>query len=76
MTFLTIDPSEWNDDETYNQSLSVVKGLAVTNDRAERGVALIQDFCRKLTYDEEQLQYLLQVVSDHRRQFPDCRKST
>jgi len=32
MTFITKDPSEWSDDETYNQSLSVVKGLAVTND--------------------------------------------
>jgi len=36
----------------------------VVNDRAERGVTLIQDFKRKLTKDEVQLQFVLQVVSE------------
>jgi len=44
------------------------------NDWAERGVALIQHFNRTLTKDEDQLQFLLQVVSDHRRRLPDCTK--
>ena len=29
-----------------------------------------------LTKDKEQLQFLVQVVADHRRQFPDTRKGT
>ena len=74
-SFLMKDPSCWKDDEAYKEAVQRVKGLAVVNDRAERGVALIQDFNKKLTKGEE-LQFLLQVVSDHRRQFPDCKKST
>jgi len=74
--FLTKDPSEWEKEESFLEALKIVKGLAVVNDRAERGVALIQEFNKKLTRGEEQLQFLLQVVSDHRRQFPDCNKKT
>ncbi len=75
-SFLAKDPSNWNDDETYQEALRTVKGLAVVNDRAERGVALIHDFNKQLTTKEDELQFLLQIVSEHRRQFPDCRKST
>ena len=46
------------------------------NDRAERAVALVQDFNKTLARGEEQLQFLLQVVSEHRKIFPDCKKST
>lgn len=48
-TLLTKDPSRWAEDESYERALEVLKGLAVVNDRAERGVALIQDFNKKLT---------------------------
>ncbi|KAG0725682.1 hypothetical protein GWK47_038130 [Chionoecetes opilio] len=48
---------------------------AVVNDHAERGVALIQEFNGSLTKDEEQLQFLLQVVADHRKAFPDPREA-
>lgn len=74
--FLTQDPSNCLEDNSYLQALKVVRGLAVCNDRAERGVALIQDYNKKLTTGEEQLQFLLQVVVDHRRRFPDCNKAT
>jgi len=70
-SFLLKDPLSWKDDEEYQ----FVKRLAVVNDRAERGVALIQQFNKHLT-KREQLQFLLQVVIDHRRQFLDCKKST
>jgi len=50
--------------------------LAVVNDRAERGIALTQDFDKKLTKGEEELQFLLQIVSEHRHQFQDCNKFT
>ena len=45
---------------------ATVEGLFVTNDHAERGVALVKEFTRQLTKDEEQFQYLLQVVASHR----------
>ena len=44
-----------------------VHELKVVNDKAERGVALIQPYSGSLTRDEEQLQYLLQVVAAHRQ---------
>ncbi|KAG0726857.1 Tigger transposable element-derived protein 7 [Chionoecetes opilio] len=44
------------------------RGLRVVNDTAERGVALIQSFNLRLTKDEEQRQFLLQVVEAHRHQ--------
>ena len=39
------------------------------NDRAERGVDLIQAF-NETTKDESQKQYHLQVVEKHRKEFP------
>ena len=47
-----------------------VKLLKVVNDTAERGIALIQSYNSALTKDETQKQYLLQLVSSHRKQFP------
>lgn len=73
-TLLNKDPSDWEQDESYTRALGIVKSLAVVNDRAERGVALIQDFHKKLTKNEDQLQFLLQIVNEHRRQFPDYTK--
>ena len=61
-------------DEGFQRSSQIVRNLAVVNDHAERGVALIQEFNGCLTKDEQQLQFLLQVVADHRKAFPDPRK--
>ena len=68
------NPALWEEDEAFRDLQGILKGLAVVNDRAERGVALalIQDLNKKLTKDEDQLKFLLQVVSKHRRQFHDC----
>ena len=62
--------------ETLQSSLAIVKRLKVVNDNAERGVALVQAYNRLLTKDEEQQQFLLQVVSEHRRVYPDIHKET
>ena len=53
-----------------------MNGFKVVNDTAERGVKLIQDFNSYLTKDEEQRQFLLQVVSECRKIFPDYSKAT
>ena len=49
--------------------------LQVVNNHAERVIALIQQFNKVLTKNEEQLQFLLQVVAEHRRTIPDARKA-
>ena len=74
--FLDADPTTWLEREDFRTAAAFVQGIAVVNDHAERGVALIQEYNRKLTKDEEQLQFLLQVVSCHRAEFPDSRKKT
>ena len=67
--FLKIDPSEWLLQESYLKDQIVATSVKVVNDLAERGVALIQEFNASLTRNEEQKQYLMQVVEDHRRKF-------
>jgi len=74
--FLQADPDMWNSRDDYKRALEIMRSLKVVNDTAERGVALIEEYNSLLTNDEEQKQYLLQVVQDHRHRFPDAKKST
>lgn len=53
-----------------------VNNLRVVNDLAERGVKLMEDYNKLISKNEEQKHYLLQVVSQYRHKFPDCKKST
>jgi len=72
--FWESDMVNWNDSKSFLEAEKVFKNLRVTNDVAERGVALIQDLNRKITHNEDQLQFLLQVVSEHRKTYPGCSK--
>ncbi|KAK2705764.1 hypothetical protein QYM36_015958 [Artemia franciscana] len=74
--FLTVDPDLWEDRHDYKLASETVRSLKVINDHAERGVALIQEYSGFVTQDESQLQFLLQVVNEHRRVYPDSRKQT
>lgn len=67
--FLETDPNEWMNQPDYRSNLEVVRSVRVVNDLAERGVALIQEFNSSITRNEEQKQFLLQVVEDHRKEF-------
>lgn len=72
--FLKKDASSWEHDKEYLKAKSVLKSLTVVNDSAERGVKLIEDYNKHLTKDEEDLQFLLQAVSQYRKQFPSYAK--
>ena len=74
-TFLQNDPELWEGLQSYDDALKVVENLRVTNDNAEHGVALIQEYNQLHTKDEHMNQYLLQVVQEHRKKFPSCSKS-
>lgn len=76
ISFLSTSPELWNDDLSYLNTKEIFQNLTAINDTAERCVKLIQDFNGLLTTDEEQKQSLLQCVEDHRKQYPDCKKST
>src|SRR6218665_221662 len=47
--FLAMSPSELGEEETFQEALRIINGLSVVNDGAERGMALIQEFNKKLT---------------------------
>lgn len=74
--FLDVDVLMWPDKESYRENLEFFKKFKVVNDVAERGVALVEEYNRCLTKDEEQFLYLLQVVKEHRRKYPNCDKKT
>jgi hypothetical protein len=74
--FLALHPSTWEREKEFVEGLNIATSIRVVNDHAERGVALIQEFNKKITHEEEQMQFLLQVVSEHRKLYPDCLKRT
>ena len=57
----------------FQEGVKKVKSLKVVNDCAKRGVALIQELCRR-TKDEEKLHYLIQVVENHRQTYKTVKK--
>ena len=50
--------------------------MRVVNDTAERAVKLMQDFNGLITAEEEQKQFLLRCVQEHRKLYQDCKKKT
>ena len=75
-SFLNIDPQFWNINEDYQDAKKKLQSLKVVNDCAERAVKLIEDFNSIITKNEEQKQYLLQIVADYRKNHPDSKKCT
>jgi len=53
------DSGLWNDQPGYLITRKLVQGIQVTNDTAEHGVALIQEYNRLVTHDEDQLQFFM-----------------
>ncbi|KYM98193.1 hypothetical protein ALC62_11109 [Cyphomyrmex costatus] len=74
-SFLETDPKEWDNNNDFLKCVEVFKSMKVVNDIAERGVALIEHYNSILTRNEEQKQFLVQVVQEHRKQYPNCNKS-
>jgi hypothetical protein len=74
--FLEEHPRTWNTSDGYIQAQIQARQLKVVYDAAERGVALCQSFNGVLTNQEEQKQFLLQIVEKHRSDFPNSDKST
>jgi hypothetical protein len=74
--FLKEDPSIWDTNNDYIRGQTLVRKLKVVNDPAERGVALCHSFNAVLSNQEEQKQFLLQVIEKHQQDFPNSNKST
>lgn len=74
--FLETDPALWCENAEYQNGFKIVKNLKVVNDVAERGVRLFTEYNEILTRDEEQKQFVMQLVSEHQRIFANANKET
>ena len=71
------DPWDVKTDIGRSSSRSKVTGVALMLlqwGSYSSGVALMTEYNEILTSNEDQKQYLLQVVSEHRRKMPTCKK--
>jgi len=55
---------------TSEREIESVQQLRVVNDTAERGVKLFVEFNQLITNDEEEKQFLLEVVEANRKAIP------
>lgn len=75
-SFLCESPSTWENSASFAEAKATVFCLKAVNDTAERAVKLVQDFNGLITAVEEQKQFLLKCVQEHRKLYPDCKKVT
>lgn len=74
--FLEVDPALWDQHQNYQHGLNIVKHLKIVNDVAERGVHLFTEYNNLLTRNEDQKMFVMQIVSEYRKMFPDSKKDT
>lgn len=68
--------STWKNNLEYKRGKEIVSQLKIVNDTAERAVKLIEDFNKIGSKNEEQKQYILQVVTEYRQRYSNSNKST
>ena len=66
---------QWTFNEDFKETEMFVRHVKVVNDVSERVVKLVQDFATSISNDEEQKQYLLQVVEHQRKALPSFKKT-
>lgn len=64
--FLQNDPNTWTHRDDYKAAVDLCYKMKVVNDTAERAVKLMTEFNEILTNNEQDKQFLLQVVIDYR----------
>ena len=72
-SFLDVAASEWPECQSYKTACKLVNNLPCVDDCAEHGVMLMQNFNATIANNEEK-QFVLQVVEKHRRAFPKCHR--
>ena len=66
----------WKDDPGYKSAIEKLEKIVVVNDVAERGVKLIQEYSNSLTKNENEKQFILQIVAEDRKRYPTATKSS
>ena len=67
------NPTTWESNTDMNAK-NIINSLTIINDTAERAVKLMEDFNETLTLDEQQTQFLLLCVQEHRKLYNNCKK--
>ena len=74
--WLTLPAEVWKEDEEFLKLKQFATCLKVTNDVAERGIMLMQDFIGSVTKDEQQLQDVMHLVERHRKRVSSLREKS
>ena len=72
--WLLIPSKHWEKFEDFRRMKEFAENLPVTNDTADRGMALIKTYIDKVS-DESEKQDLIQIVASWRKQVPSLNKS-
>lgn len=73
-SFLQLDSTEWLKDPGYIRGLEIVKNLRVVNDTAERAVKLCEQYIHILSRNEDEKQYVIQIVSEYKKKYQNPTK--
>lgn len=76
LSFIELDPIEWDSNPNYIYGKEIVDNLGVINDSAERKVRLMSDFNVFATKTEAVKQQILKNTEFTRQQHPNYNKST
>jgi len=74
--FLKNNPKSKESNTDFVNAKNIMNSLTIINNTAERRVKLMDDFNASITLDEEQKQYVLLCVQEHRKTYPNRKKST
>ena len=74
ITLFLIETRNNGSQNNHTVRQNIISTLKVTNDLAEKGVALMQSFNEALVRNEEEKQFVLQMVEYHRNKFPKALK--
>lgn len=74
--FLEKHPKDWQEDATFISLQNTVREIIVSNEPAERTVALISDYNVGITKNEDERQKVLKNVEFSRKLIPDKKKNT
>ncbi len=64
ISFLQVNPERWEDRSDFQAVKECLKAFRAVNDIAERAIRLLENINSATTIDEEQKQFLLQVVAN------------
>ena len=66
----------WDNSDDFQTAKTFVSTVNTTNDLAERAIKTATDYAQILTKNEDTRRRIIQGVEDHRRAYPDFKKSS